>query len=73
MSANTHPTASLSTHPHLLDRLAAVAEQAEDLAALVASGAELPADVAADALTVLGRQAEDLAGLLERIGQAGPG
>jgi hypothetical protein len=73
MSLNTLPTANVATHLHLLDLLAALSEQAEGLAELVASGGELPAGVAADALAVLGRLDEDLSQLLDRVSQAGPG
>jgi hypothetical protein len=73
MPAATHPTASVATHLALIDWLASIQEQAEQLSELVASGAELPAGVAADALAVLGRLDEDLSQLLDRVSQAGPG
>jgi hypothetical protein len=73
MSATTLSADSLASHLMRLDRLAAIKDQSEDLVALLASGAELPPSVAGEAPAVLARLDEDLAELLERVGQAWPG
>ncbi len=57
----------------LLDHSHSIADQAQDLAALLAAVDALPAELSADALRVLCRIDNELAVLVERIGEAGPG
>jgi hypothetical protein len=56
-----------------LDHLAGIHEQAADLQALLAGLERLPDGVAAEALRTLHRLDTELAGLVQRIGEAGPG
>ncbi len=56
-----------------LEHLRGIVEQADDLQALLAGLDALPAALASDVLRVLCRLDNDLAGLIERVGEAGPG
>jgi hypothetical protein len=60
------PTAPATPTLHLPAHQSAIRDSAEDLSALLASGAELPADLAGDALRLMGRIDDDLAALVER-------
>jgi hypothetical protein len=53
-------------------RLASIPEQANDLQALLFAGADLPVQLSAETLGLLGRLDDDLSELVQRIGEAGP-
>jgi hypothetical protein len=53
------------------ERLARITEQANDLQALLFAGAELPVQLSAEAIQMLGRLDDDLSALVQQIGEAG--
>jgi hypothetical protein len=55
----------------MLQRLVSITEQANDLQALLFAGAELPVQLSAEMLRLLGRRDDDLSELVQRIGEAG--